>query len=54
MYHGSGCRSTRHDAFEKLKSELCKEGNALRTYDSSLETKLYIDWSKVGVGVVLS
>jgi site-specific DNA-cytosine methylase len=41
-------------AYDQLKEALCKEGNALRRYQPELETKLYTDWSKQGVGAVLA
>jgi hypothetical protein len=41
-------------AYDKLKEELCKEGNALRRFQPDLCTKLYTDWSKQGIGAVLA
>jgi hypothetical protein len=42
------------EAYDALKEALCKEGNALRRFESHLPTKLYTDWSKKGIGAVLS
>jgi RNase H-like domain found in reverse transcriptase/Reverse transcriptase (RNA-dependent DNA polymerase)/Integrase zinc binding domain/PHD-finger/Integrase core domain len=41
-------------AYDKLKDELCKPGNALGQFAAGLETKLYTDWSSSGIGCVLS
>jgi site-specific DNA-cytosine methylase len=41
-------------AYDKLKDELCKPGNALGQFREGRETKLYTDWSTHGIGCVLS
>jgi hypothetical protein len=41
-------------AFADLKAELCAEGRALRRAEPDLPFLLYTDWSKDGVGAVLS
>ena len=41
-------------AYDNLKDALCKPGNALRSFDPVLPTKLYTDWSKQGIGAVLA
>ena len=46
--------TSEHDqAYKSLKEALCKPGNALKSFDPSLPTKLYTDWSKKGIGAVL-
>jgi Reverse transcriptase (RNA-dependent DNA polymerase)/RNase H-like domain found in reverse transcriptase len=41
-------------AYDSLKEALCKPGNALKSFDPSLPTRLYTDWSKQGIGAVLA
>ena len=42
------------EAYDRLKAELCKPGNALGQFREGRETKLYTDWSCDGIGCVLS
>ena len=49
--------AARADAYQQLKDGLCKEGNALKRFDtdqSAVETTVYCDWSGVGIGAVLA
>jgi hypothetical protein len=41
------------EAYDKLKDELCREGNAIRQFREGKDTKLFTDWSKHGIGCVL-
>ena len=41
-------------AYEALKDEVCKEGQALRRFDPEATTLVYTDWSALGIGAVLA
>ena len=41
-------------AFEKLKEELCTEGRAIKRVNPDKPLLLYTDWSRRGIGAVLS
>ena len=42
------------DAYDTIKTNLCKPGLAIKAYDPALPLALHTDWSKNGIGAVLA